>query len=34
MQILEQYIITSQITGKLLVDLNEDDSLGYISNVL
>lgn len=34
MQILEQYIITSHITGKLLADLNEGDSLGCISNVL
>lgn len=33
-QVLEQNIITSKITGKLLVDLNEDDSSGYISNVL
>lgn len=33
-QVSEQNIITSKITGKLLVDLNEVDSSGYISNVL
>lgn len=26
-QVLEQNIITSKITGKLLVDLNEDDTV-------